>query len=250
MRHLGKQGPSNMTKLTQSIYALSLAGVIVLANSSVFADERKAPVNAITGSGWSSEVNAAKGGITVSDAQLKTLKRINVYMNSFKNLEGRFRQTNPNKEKQKGKFFVQRPGKMRFDYASPSLLMIISDGENLSIEDHDLKTVDRYPLESTPFRMLLADNVDILRDAIVLGIKEADGKVSVSLADKTGNSAGQISLVFADAGGKLDLLEWIIRDAQGLDTKIEVGNMTMNKEVDGALFKPSNLGLATVFDKG
>ena len=250
MRYLETQRAHAMTKLTQSIYALSLAGVMILANNSAVAEERKAPVNAVTGSAWNTEVNAAKGGITVSEAQLSTLKRVNTYLNSFKSLEGRFRQTNPNKDIQKGKFFVQRPGKMRFDYASPSLLMIISDGEYLSIEDHDLKTVDRYPLESTPFRMLLADNVDILRDAVVLGMKNADGKISVALSDKSGNAAGQISLVFADAGGKLDLLEWVIKDAQGLDTRIEVGNMVMNKTVEDKMFKPSNIGLANVFDKG
>ena len=238
-----------MTKLTQSIYALSLASVMVLANHSAFADDRKAPVNAVTGSAWNTEVNAAKGGIKVSDKQMATLKRVNAFMNSFKSLEGRFRQTNPNKDKQKGKFFVQRPGKMRFDYASPSLLMIISDGEYLSIEDHDLKTVDRYPLESTPFRMLLSDNVDIMRDAIILNMKESADRISVSLADKSGNAAGQIRLVFAN-GKKLDLLEWVIRDAQGLDTRIEIGNLSMDKEVDDKLFKPSNIGLANVFDKG
>lgn len=239
-----------MTKLTQTIYALSLAGVIVLANNPAFSDERKAPVNAVTGSGWNAEVNVAKGGITVTDAQLATLKKINVFLNSFKNLEGRFRQTNPNKDQQKGKFYVQRPGKMRFDYSAPSLLKIISDGTNLSIEDHDLKTVDSYPLESTPFRMLLADDVDIMRDAVVLAMTEEGDKVSVSLADKAGNAAGQISLIFGTKGGKLDLLEWVIRDAQGLDTRIEVGNMAMDKDIDQKLFKPSGLGLANVFDKG
>ncbi len=238
-----------MTKLTQSIYALSLAGVMVLATHSAFADDRKAPVNAVTGSAWNTEVNAAKGGITISSKQMTTLKRVNTYMNSFTSLQGRFRQTNPNKDKQKGKFFVQRPGKMRFDYASPSLLMIISDGEYLSIEDHDLKTVDRYPLESTPFRMLLSENVDIMRDAVILNMSESAEKISVSLADKSGNAAGQIRLVFAN-GKKLDLLEWVIRDAQGLDTRIEIGNLSMDKAVEDKMFKPSNIGLANVFDKG
>ncbi len=249
MRYIATQGTRVMTKLTQSIYALSLAGILGLASYSALAGEHKAPVNAVTGSAWNTEVNTAKGGIKVSEKQLATLKRVNAYMNSFKSLQGRFRQTNPNKDKQKGKFFVQRPGKMRFDYSAPSLLMIISDGEYLSIEDHDLKTVDRYPLESTPFRMLLADNVNIMRDAVILDMQETAEKISVSLADKTGNAAGQIRLVFAN-GKELDLLEWVIRDAQGLDTRIEVGNMTMNKEVDQKLFKPSNLGLADVFNKG
>ena len=236
-----------MTKMAKILYAMGLGSMMVLGQGGAFA---KPPVNAVTGSGWSAEVNVAQGGVKLSSAQVVKLKQINTYLNSFSNLEGRFRQTNPNKEKQKGKFFVQRPGKMRFDYASPSLLMIISDGEYISIEDHDLKSVDRYPLESTAFRMLLADNVDVLRDAIILGMVEDGKKIAVTLSDKTGSAAGQIRLVFATAGQKLDLLEWVIRDAQGLDTKIEIGNLVMNKAVKPKMFKPSDIGLADVFNKG
>ena len=231
---------------SRTVIALVLG--IGLFTGASYADSKKAPVNAMTGSAWQADVKISGNAIQLTAAQKKEIGRINAYLNSFKNLKGRFRQTNPDKAQQTGKFFVQRPGKIRFDYAAPSQLMIISDGQYLSIEDHDLKTVDRYPLESTPFKMLLQDHVDILRDGQILGYQTSDKKVAVVLADKNGNSAGQLKLVFAK-NPKLDLLEWTITDAQGLDTRIEIGNLEFPGSLEAKLFVHSKtIGLSKVFE--
>ena len=110
------------------------------------------------GAGWEAAVEAAQAATPLIGAeQAKAIERINAYFNNITNLQGSFEQVDSTDKRTTGRFYVQRPGKIRFDYAPPSGLRIIADGKNLAIEDSDLKTVEKYPIQSTPFRLLLAD---------------------------------------------------------------------------------------------
>ena len=97
----------------------------------------------------------------VLESDQEVVNKVNAYFNNLTDLQGVFIQTDPDSKQRHGKFFFQRPGKARFDYAPPSGLRIISDGRNLVIEDHAVNTSERYPLDVTPFKLLLSDKVDL-----------------------------------------------------------------------------------------
>lgn len=162
------------------------------------------------------------------------IEKINAYFNEMTNIEGRFFQTNPDGKVQKGYFHLERPGKVRFDYSSPSRQKIISDGEYLAIENHDLRTADRYPLDSTPFRILLKDQVDLPQDAEIIAVDIGEKVVVLTLEDRENKGRGQIRLFFE--WPEIKLSEWIISDAQGLDTRIQLAELQIGKEVDPKLF--------------
>ncbi len=151
------------------------------------------------------------------------------------NLEGTFVQTDPDNTQKHGRFYFARPGRLRFDYALPSRLKIISNGYYLAIEDYALNTSDKYPLEMTPFRLLLSETVDLAKDANILGIEQGPDAVVMTVEDKKGDAAGRISLFFNKAD--MSLKEWIITDAQGLNTRIEVSDLEQNKRVSAELFE-------------
>jgi len=207
-----------------------------------------APSNAVGGN-WSAEVDAAnddpaaEAEVELNAASLKSIKRVNAYFNDLIHLQGKFTQTDSNRNETTGRFFVHRPGRLRFEYAKPSLLRIVSDGQYLSIEDHDLKTVDKYPLESTPFRMLLTEDVNLVRDARIMDFSRKPNTIVLTLQDRSSESPGQIKLFF-DApkkGSKIELKEWIITDPQGLDTRIQVADLVKGKEVSSDLFDTSTV---------
>jgi outer membrane lipoprotein-sorting protein len=170
----------------------------------------------------------------IGDSDYEAVQKINAYFNSMTSLSGTFVQTDPDTKQKHGKFYMSRPGKARFDYAAPSQLKIISDGEYLAIEDHDLNTTDRYPIDMTPFRLLLSETVDLTRDANILGIDQGPEEVVVTVEDKKGGS-GRIRLFFNKAD--MSLKEWTITDAQGLDTRIQVANLEQNKQLSPGLFE-------------
>ncbi len=205
------------------------------------------PANPV-GSGWAPQVDAAALPSSGYEGRaLDIVKKINAYFNGIVNLQGQFVQTDPSQKMTKGKFYVQRPGLLRFDYAPPSAMRIVADGRYLSIENHDLKTIDKYPLESTPFRMLLRPDVDLLRDANIADYSEHDGLVSIIIEDKTGESAGSLQLVFAltDQEPGVEIRQWVITDPQGLNTRIDLANLQVGKEVSRDFFASATIGIPT-----
>jgi len=188
------------------------------------------------GAGWEAAVEAAQAATPlIGDEQTKALDRINAYFNNITNLQGSFEQVDSTSKRTTGRFYVQRPGKIRFDYAPPSALRIIADGKYLAIEDSDLKTVEKYPIQATPFKLLLAEAVDLNRDSRIIGVESQDGTLSVSLEDKSGDAAGTIRLIFASASD-LQLKEWLITDAQGLTTRVTVNDVVSGRKVAADFF--------------
>jgi len=183
----------------------------------------------------------AKPPVVLTPEQVALLSRINAYLNSLVHVQGRFVQTDHRNEETKGRFYVHRPGRLRFDYASPSRLRIVSDGQYLSIEDHDLKTVDKFPLDATPIQLLLGKDVNLTRDAIILDMRQDENAVVVSLRERSGTAAGQLQLYFKRP--ELELYEWVITDAQGLDTRIQLGNLVLGEEKEDTFFAASDIEL-------
>jgi outer membrane lipoprotein-sorting protein len=207
-------------------------------------DSRIGPGAAGVGQNWNAKVapGQASQGISLDEKQMDAVKRVSGYFNDIKNMKGAFVQTGADKKRMKGKFVLKRPGKFRFDYALPSKQVIISDGEYLAIQDHDLNNEDRVALDQTPFRLLLRKDVDLLRDARILEVQESDDMLVVTLQDKDPDAPGRIRLIMSTKPA-LELREWVTSDAQGLDTRVEVGDISRTEEVDISLFKIQPMGL-------
>lgn len=210
---------------------------------------------AAPGAGWTTESAPgtatetqqpldAQPPIVLTPDQIRLLGKINTYLNSLIHLQGRFVQTDHRNEEKRGRFYVRRPGRLRFDYSAPSKLRIVSDGQYLSIEDHDLMTVDKFPLDATPIQLLLGEDVDLTRDAVILDMRQDDTAAVIVLKDKSGNSPGQLQLYFKRP--ELELYEWIITDAQGLDTRIQLADLVAGNEKSEEFFQASDIELENV----
>jgi outer membrane lipoprotein-sorting protein len=202
-----------------------------------------APPAASTGTAWSAQVAPSNGtsGIALDEKQTEIVKKVSGYFATLENMKGHFLQTGADKKRMKGKFFVKRPGRFRFDYALPSKQIIISDGQNLAVQDLDINTEDRISLDQTAFRLLLRKDVDLLRDARIVEVQNADDLIVVALQDKSPDAPGKIKLFFTTKP-ELELKEWVTTDAQGLDTRIEVSELNKADQIDAGLFKIQPLG--------
>jgi outer membrane lipoprotein-sorting protein len=110
----------------------------------------------------------------------------------------------------------------------------------LAIEDQSANTRETYPLDVTPFKLLLSEKVDLAVDARILGVEQGPELTVLTVEDKNGDSPGRIRLFFNKAD--MSLKEWIITDAQGQDTRIEVSEVEQNKKVAENLFIISAFG--------
>lgn len=209
------------------------------------ADEEARSAAGAIGAGWETDTTIRPEGeereITDQEA-LEIVEKVNAYFNNLQKFKAEFVQTDANNKQQSGDFYFKRPGKVRFDYDRPSMMKIISNGEYLAVENHDLRTADRYSLDATPFGLLLADEVNLLRDARILAIDRGEDVLILTVEDKTGKSAGQIRLFFR-TDPELELASWIISDPQGLDTRIDLAELEHDVELSASLFEFSGIGM-------
>jgi len=221
---------------TGGVAGLSLA-VCALAAPLVAQEAKKDVPNNPVGAGaaWNAKVESP-AGVELDAKQIALVGKVSTYFNTLNNLKGTFVQTAPDNKRMRGRFYVKKPGRLRFEYALPSKQLIVSDGEMVAIQDLDINTDDRIALDQTPFRLLVKKDVDLLRDARISDVQEADDLAVITLQDKSTDVAGRIKL-FLSKGPELELKEWVTTDAQGLDTRVEVSGLVKSEEIDVALFK-------------
>jgi outer membrane lipoprotein-sorting protein len=91
--------------------------------------------------------------------------------------------------------------------------------------------------------MLLRKDVDLIRDARIVEVQEADDLIVLGVQDKSPDAVGRIKLFFATKP-ELELKEWVTTDAQGLDTRVEVGALDRKHENEDSLFIIKPMGAA------
>ena len=224
---------------------LAFAAMGALIPTWTLAQDAKKPLppNPVGAAGsWSQTVSreAAIAGEELDKKQVELIQKVTAYFNQMTEIKGLFVQTNPDTKRVRGKFYVSRPGRFRFDYNPPSRLLILSDGSYMAIQDFDLKTDERVELDRTPFRVLLRKDVDLLRDANILEVQEVDDVIVLALQDKSPDAPGRIKLFLAKKP-ELELREWITTDAQGLDTRVELTEVNKASSLDPALFKAASM---------
>ncbi len=96
--------------------------------------------------------------------QRAQVDKVSAYLSSIPQLVGNFVQVGPDGSRVRGEFYMQKPGKIRFEYEPPSRIEIIADGQSVVVRDRKLATQDLYPLSQTPLRFLLSDRIDLLRE--------------------------------------------------------------------------------------
>ncbi|MGX9147317.1 outer membrane lipoprotein carrier protein LolA [Mesorhizobium sp. 128a] len=183
-------------------------------------------------------VNVMPGFQLLASAQAAvppTAQKIADHFSSVKSMSGEFVQFGPNNQQTGGKFFLERPGKIRFNYEGKSNFRVISDGKSVVILNQRLKTSDLYPLSKTPLKLLLDNRID-LSGGRVKSIKEESDLTTIQLADKSVFGNSKITMMFDPKS--YDLRQWTITDAQGKDTTVMIYNTK-----EGVSFPPDTFAI-------
>jgi len=164
----------------------------------------------------------------------ETIKAISEQFSSVPSMTGEFVQFGPKGEQTGGKFYIQRPGKIRFNYEDPSPIRIISNGQTVAVNNRKLKTWDFFPLSKTPLKLLLSDKMDI-NDKSIKSVTTDDDITTVVMGDKNIFGKSQITLLFDPKS--YELRQWTIKDAQGKETSVMVFNVQKNVDIPASYFK-------------
>jgi outer membrane lipoprotein-sorting protein len=171
------------------------------------------------------------------DGSQRTLvDRVSTYLSSVQTLIGDFVQIGPDGGRTVGKFYLQKPGRVRFEYDPPSPIEVIADGSQVAVRDRKLVTQDLYSLSNTPLRYLLADQIDLVRDTNLVAVSHDNNFVTVTIEERQ-ILVGTHRLVLMFGAKDMQLRQWTVTDPQGYDTTVAVYNLDTAHRPDPDLFR-------------
>lgn len=158
-----------------------------------------------------------------------------------------FVQTDRNGQSMRGVITLQRPGKIRFQYAPGIPMLVVSDGSALTLIDYEVKQVQRWPIRNSPLGVLLDPNRDVSRYGKLQATNDPN-VIAVEVRDRAHPEFGVITLIFvrkASAPGGLELTTWVALDSQNKRTTVRLSNQQYGVAVAANAFRWNDPRLPT-----
>lgn len=168
-------------------------------------------------------------------AERLSLAEISRYLNQLQTAQGAFTQINDDGTIDTGTIYIKRPGRARFEYAAPNPALVLAGAGSVAVFDGRSNTgPDVYPLNQTPLSIILAENVDLTRDRMVVGHTSDANTTTVTAQDPDNPEYGNIQLVFT--GNPTELRQWKIDDGSGSTTTVVLGEMRVGASISNRQF--------------
>jgi outer membrane lipoprotein-sorting protein len=168
-------------------------------------------------------------------SEREVVSRANAFFTRLGTLVAEFVQVAGDGRRLRGSLYLQRPGKVRFEYEKPATLEVVADGSSVAVRDTKLATQDLYAISQTPLKFLLREQVNLGRDIRIRGVEQDGDSVRLTLEDRsTLGGTSQIILYFDPQVE--NLTQWRITDPQGFQTVIILEKVDRTKRLDPSLF--------------
>jgi outer membrane lipoprotein-sorting protein len=173
-------------------------------------------------------------GAVLSDADEATLVQVGKYLNSLKSLKGRFLQVGPDGKTTQGTMWLERPGRMRFQYDKPSPLLLVAGNGIVTFYDSQLGQTTNMSVGQTPLGLLLADTITLSGDVTVTDFQRQQGQLFITLVRTKTPGDGSLTLMLNT--DPLALVGWSVVDAEGRETRLRISNIQLGGTFDESLF--------------
>ena len=169
----------------------------------------------------------------------ENLQKIESYLNNIKSLEATFVQMASNGATAEGRLFIKKPNKIRMEYAEPTNVLIVGDGNFIVYNDLDLDQVTHIDYEDIPASLILSNLIKIDgKDLKVLDFYQDSGSTSITLDYAKKGDIGPITLVFSN--NPLELKQWKIVDPQSVEVTVSLYDIKKEIDLDDSVFKFKN----------
>ncbi|MEL6640868.1 MAG: outer membrane lipoprotein carrier protein LolA [Pseudomonadota bacterium] len=173
--------------------------------------------------------------ITSASAQQLSLGEVSSYLNRLTTAQGGFTQINGDGTLSTGQIYIKRPGRIRFEYNPPDNSLMIAGGGQVAIFDPRSNTPpDRYPLNQTPLKIILEQNVDLGRRRMVTGHTSDGTSTTITAQDPDNPQYGNIQLVFT--ANPVELRQWVVTDDTGTQTTVILNDVVPGAAIGDARF--------------
>jgi outer membrane lipoprotein-sorting protein len=188
----------------------------------------------------------AQTSITRTPQDQADIERVEAYLNGLKSLKAHFLQVAPDGGLSEGTAWLERPGRMRFQYDPPSPFLLLASSGVLTFHDSSLRQDSNIPLSRTPLGILLAEHVTLSGAVTVTGMERLPGQLQMTVVRTDSPGDGSLTLIFSD--NPLGLRQWTVIDAQRRETHVTLYNIQIGGTYDRHLFDQVSLPAGTSTD--
>ena len=169
----------------------------------------------------------------------ENLQKIETYLNNLKSLSATFVQMASNGATAEGRLFIKKPNKIRMEYAEPTNVLIVGDGNYIVYNDLDLDQITHIDYKDIPASLILSDKIKIDGEKVqVIYFYQDSGSTSITLDMKEKGDIGPITLVFSN--NPLELKQWKIVDPQSVEVTVSLYDTQTYIDIDDDVFKFKN----------
>lgn len=171
----------------------------------------------------------------LSDRDRADVVRIEAYLDGIKTLKAKFIQVAPDGAVSRGTAWLDRPGRMRFQYDPPSPLLLVAGHGLVVFHDSQLEQTSNIPIGQTPLGLLLRDKITLSGDVTITDFRREPGMIELTVVRTASPGDGSLTLDFSD--DPLTLRGWTVIDAQHRPTRVTLYDIQTGVSVDPSLFE-------------
>lgn len=118
----------------------------------------------------------------ITEVYKHEIEDIENYLNGFYTFTAHFKQSNTKHDISYGKIFINKPGKIRVEYSSPSALLLIINDNKITYYDKELDEISHASADVNALNLLSMDRINFKKLNLVKAEKEK-GFISFSFLD-------------------------------------------------------------------
>jgi outer membrane lipoprotein-sorting protein len=181
---------------------------------------------------WQEEQTKPMVSLSAKDT---ALQQIEDYFNRITTMESTFVQVAPDGQITEGKFYLSRPGKVRWEYNPPASVVIVGKSGLITYYDKALDQISHSSIDSTPVSFLTRPRISFKsKDLEVKELKENATSYELTLTQTDKEVEGRVVLTFLKMPLELKKIEVI--DAAEQHTLITFTSSTFGQPIKGDLF--------------
>lgn len=157
------------------------------------------------------------------------------YLNRTRSMTARFVQWRSDGGRWTGRLWMERPGRLRFQYDPPENDVIWTNGGLVKHYDADLESLTHLPRRSTPAWFLLDDQVRVKEDVTLLATEDRGDRYYVAAAQSGILTEGRVTLAFRS--NPEAIIGWSVTTGDGEVTQVDLLDLVTGQDVPDDVFE-------------
>lgn len=163
------------------------------------------------------------------------VQSVNDYLNSVKSAIAPFTQEDSNGKSSSGRFYLQKPGKFRFESDDKNYPLTVADGTSIAVFDNKSnKGPQIYPIGMTPVSLISKSNVDLTQSKFITNITKDGGDALITMADPERPNYGSITVRVRLKDPRIK--GWVATSQAGETTKVTFPEFHTGVQMNPDLF--------------